>query len=43
LFARSIASSGVRKVITLSTGPNISSCATRWLAVTPVMRLGGNQ
>jgi hypothetical protein len=32
LLARSIASSGVRKVITLSTGPKISSCATRWLA-----------
>ena len=43
LFARAIASSGVRKVITLRTGPKISSCAIRCEAVTPVKKLGGYQ
>jgi hypothetical protein len=43
LLARAIASSGVRKVITLTTGPKISSCAIRCEAVTPVKKLGGYQ
>ena len=40
LFAFSIASSGVRKVRTLRTGPKISSCAMRWLWLTPVKSVG---
>ena len=40
LFAFSIASSGVRKVSTDRTGPKISSCAIRWLWLTPVKRVG---
>ena len=40
LFAFSIASSGVRKVRTDRTGPKISSCAIRWLWLTPVNSVG---
>jgi hypothetical protein len=40
LFAFSIASSGVRKVSTLSTGPKISSRAMRWLCDTSVKSVG---
>jgi hypothetical protein len=43
LFAFSIASSGVRKVSTDSTGPKISSRAIRWAWVTPVKIVGANQ
>src|SRR6185369_15201653 len=43
LFAFSIASSGVRKVSTESTGPKISSWAMRWAWDTPVNRVGANQ
>ena len=42
LFARSNVSSGVRNVITLNTGPKISSDATRGACVTPVRNVGGN-
>ena len=42
LFAFSTASSGVRNVSTLSTGPKISSCAIRWLWATPVKTVGAN-
>ena len=40
LFAFSIASSGVRKVSTESTGPKISSWAIRWDWLTPVNSVG---
>ena len=40
LFAFSIASSGVRNVSTLSTGPKISSCATRCDWLMPVSTVG---
>ena len=43
LFAFSIASAGVRKVSTDSTGPKISSRAMRWLACTFVKIVGANQ
>ena len=43
LLAFSIASSGVRKVSTESTGPKISSCAMRWLCATLVKTVGANQ
>ena len=43
LFAFSIASSGVRKLSTESTGPKISSCAIRWLWATLVNTVGANQ
>src|SRR5207247_9907934 len=40
LFAFSTASSSVRNVRTLNTGPKISSRAMRWLWVTPVNTVG---
>ena len=40
LLAFSTASAGVRKLITDSTGPKISSWAIRWLCDTPVNRVG---
>ena len=43
LLAFSMASAGVRKVSTDSTGPKISSRAIRWAWVTPVKTVGGNQ
>src|SRR5207245_8724105 len=43
LFAFSIASSGVRKVSTESTGPKISSWAIRLDWATPVKNVGLNQ
>ena len=43
LFAFSTASSGVRNVITESTGPKISSRAMRCDCATPVKNVGGNQ
>ena len=43
LFAFSTASSGVRNVSTVSTGPKISSCAMRWLCATFVKTVGANQ
>ena len=43
LFAFSIASSGVRKVSTESTGPKISSRAMRCDWATPVKKVGANQ
>src|SRR6185436_6875827 len=43
LLAFSIASSGVRKVSTESTGPKISSRAIRCAWVTPVKIVGANQ
>ena len=43
LLAFSIASAGVRNVITESTGPKISSCAIRKLWATFVNTVGGNQ
>ena len=43
LLAFSTASDGVRKVITDSTGPKISSCAIRKLWATLVKTVGGNQ
>ena len=41
LLAFSIASSTVRKVRMLRTGPKISSRAMQWLWVTPVKIVGG--
>src|SRR5207248_11357296 len=43
LLAFAIASSGVRKVSTDSTGPKISSCAIRFACETPVNSVGANQ
>ena len=43
LLAFSIASAGVRKVSTDSTGPKISSRAMRWACETPVKTVGANQ
>ena len=43
LFAFSTASSGVRNVITVRTGPKISSRAIRCDCATFVKKLGGNQ
>jgi hypothetical protein len=43
LFAFSTASSGVRKVSTLSTGPKISSCAMRCDCETPVKNVGAKK
>ena len=42
LFAFSTASSGVRNVSTLRTGPKISSRAMRWLWATFVKTVGAN-
>jgi len=41
LFASSMASSGVRKVIATSTGPKISTWAMVAAGATPVNRVGG--
>ncbi len=43
LFAFAIASAGVRKVSTESTGPKISSRAMRWCVCTFVKIVGANQ
>jgi len=43
LLAREIASSGVLKLITLSTGPKTSSRAIVWLGCTPVKKHGRHQ
>ena len=43
LFAFSTASSGVRKVMMVRTGPKISSRATRLDMLAPVKNVGANQ
>jgi hypothetical protein len=43
LFARSTASLGVRKVITDTTGPKISSTVIRFAGATSRNIVGGNQ
>ena len=43
LLALATASSGVRKVSTVSTGPKISSCAMRCACETSVNTVGANQ